>query len=366
MITYVCETCAKTYPLSTHRYRCECGSLLTLSYPKEKPDFDNLGPTTSLWRYHSALPPFKEETITRLTMGEGGTPLIQLEPNLLGKADYLMPTLSFKDRGAVMLVATMVEHDITHCAIDSSGNAATSVAAYAARVGIATEVFVPADTSAKKLAQIEAHEATVHKIEGLRDETTKAILSYIEETGIYYASHIFNPLFWEGTKTYIYEIFETLKALPEVLVIPVGNGTLLMGVCLALTELLEWHLIDKYPLVVAVQAAHCAPLATAYEHQSLIPEVVNVQPTLAEGIASGHPARGEDILTAMKRVGGRFVTVTEEEISQAQKDLARQGLYVEPTSAANYAGYRVAKRNDCTLGDKKALLPLCGSGLKSS
>ena len=366
MITYVCETCAKTYPLSTHRYRCECGSLLTLTYPKEKPTFGNLGSTSSLWRYRSALPPFKEETITRMTMGEGGTPLIQLEPNLLGKADYLLPTLSFKDRGAVMLVATMVEHNIKHCAIDSSGNAATSVAAYAARVGIATEVFVPADTSAKKLAQIKAHGATIHKIEGLRDETTKAILSYIEETGIYYASHIFNPLFWEGTKTYVYEIFEALKSLPEVMIIPVGNGTLLMGVYRALNEFLKWSLIDTYPLVIAVQAAHCAPLATAYEQNKAIPSIVKVQPTLAEGIASGHPARGKDILTAMKALGGRFVTVTEEEISQAQKDLARQGVYVEPTSAANYAGYRVAIRSDNQLADKKALLPLCGAGLKSS
>ena len=366
MITYTCTQCGQTYPITSHRYRCTCGSLLHLDYEKTAPTFTNLGDDYSLWRYRSALPPFKEETIKAVTMAEGFTPLIRLGNNLLGKADYLMPTLSFKDRGAVMLVAAMLEAGVNHCAIDSSGNAATAVAAYSARVGIKTEVFVPASTSEKKITQIEAHGATIHKIEGSRDETAKATLRYVEEKQIYYASHIFNPLFWEGTKTYVYELFEVLKTLPEVLIVPVGNGTLLGGVYLALKEFALWDLIGKYPLVIAVQAANCAPLARAYEHNAHTPQTVPTIPTLAEGIATGDPARGEEMLQAIADLGGRFVTVTEEEILQAHNDLAMHGVYVEYTSAANYAGYRAALREDATLADKKALLPLCGAGLKSS
>lgn len=366
MMKYICRHCGKTYSITSMRYICECGSLLHLSYPKTPPDFGSLGNDHSLWRYRSALPPFERETIEQITMGEGGTPIIRLEENLFGKADYLTPTLSFKDRGAVMLAALMAEAGVKRCAIDSSGNAATAVAAYAARGGITTEVFVPASTSAKKLTQIEAHGGRIHAIDGSRDETARATIDYVNASGIFYASHIFNPFFWEGTKTYIYELYEQFETLPEVLIVPVGNGTLLMGVYIALQELKAWNPIDSYPLVIAFQAANCAPLAQAYEKRSLVPQSVAVSPTLAEGIATGVPARGKDILQAAHELGGRFVTVTEEEIIKAHSDLAKKGVYVEHTSAANYAAYRVAVEKDATLADKKALIPLCGAGLKGA
>ncbi|MDI9455037.1 MAG: pyridoxal-phosphate dependent enzyme [Spirochaetota bacterium] len=366
MITYICKQCGKTYPVSTKRYACECGSLFHLSYPKTAPAFGSLGGDRSLWRYRSALPPFDEKTIKRVTMGEGGTPVIRLEEHLYGKADYLMPTLSFKDRGAVMLAALMVEIGVKRCAIDSSGNAATAVAAYAARAGIATEVFVPASTSAKKLTQIEAHGGRIHAIEGSRDETARATIDYVNKSEIFYASHIFNPFFWEGTKTYVYELYERFGSLPEVLIVPVGNGTLLMGVYLALQELKAWNLIDSHPLVIALQAAGCAPLAQAYDQGSLSPQSVLVSPTLAEGIATGEPARGKEILQAVHDLGGRFVTVTEEEILKAHGDLAKKGVYVEYTGAANYAAYRVALKEDPMLADKTSLIPLTGAGLKSA
>ncbi len=366
MMRYLCKQCGKTYPIASKRYTCECGSLFHLSYSKTVPAFGALKNDHSLWRYRSALPPFEEKTIKRITMGEGGTPVIRLDEHLFGKADYLMPTLSFKDRGAAMLAALMVETGVRRCAIDSSGNAATAVAAYAARAGIATEVFVPSSTSEKKLTQIEAHGGRIHLIEGSRDQTARATIDFVNGSEIFYASHIFNPFFWEGTKTYVYELFEQLGSLPDVLIVPVGNGTLLMGVYIALKELEAWNLIDSHPLVIALQAAGCAPLARAYEQGSLSPRAVPVSPTLAEGIATGEPARGAQILEAVHDLGGRFVTVTEEEILTSHGDLARMGVYVEHTAAANLAAYRVALKQDPTLADKKALIPLTGAGLKSA
>lgn len=366
---YICAECHKEQPVNPERYRCECGGLFSLSFDKSAPDFSQTvhAADRSLWKFANALPPIDPQVVQGTTMGEGGTPLISLNAHLWGKADYYMPTLSFKDRGAVVLVAAMRGMGVQRCVIDSSGNAATAVAAYCTRVGIACEVFVPAHTSAKKIEQIEAHGAVVHRIPGTREDTADAAIAHVERTGAFYASHIFNPLFWEGTKTYLYELFEQFgETLPDLLVLPVGNGTLLMGVALALKELKAWGLVDRIPLVIAVQAANCAPLASAYLAGSQDVHEVPSLPTLAEGIASARPARGAEILQAMRDMGGRFVTVTEDEILASRDALARKGVYVELTSAANHAGYLAALRQDAQLGLLKAVVPLCGAGLKSA
>jgi len=363
---YVCVDCHAEYDWTDRRYRCECGGLLSLRYDKKPIDFRALETLRdrSLWRYQGALPPFDPQVISAVTMGEGGTPLVGIGPRVWGKADYLMPTLSFKDRGAVMLVCAMLQQGVRSCVIDSSGNAATSVSAYCTRVGIACEVFVPSYTSAKKVEQIEAHQATVHRIEHTREDTARAAIEFVESTGAFYASHIFNPLFWEGTKTYVYELYEQFGGrLPEVLVLPVGNGTLLMGAILALDELMGWNAITHYPLIIAVQAANCAPLAATFASGSAGVLTVETKPTLAEGIASAAPARGNEIIAAMRRVGGRFVTVSEREILEARDTLARRGLYVELTSAANHAGYLAAFGSSSM---EEAVIPLCGAGLKSA
>jgi threonine synthase len=187
-MNYICRICNKTYPIETLDYRCSCGGLFHLEYDKAPVDFDQLKTVQqrSIGRYCSSLPFFDEE----ITMGEGGTPLISLGSNLLGKGDFFMPTLSFKDRGAVILVSMMKAYGIIRCALDSSGNAGTAVSAYCARAQIECDVFVPSHTSDKKIAQIEAHGATVHRIEGSREDTGKATKEFIEKEQVFYASHI--------------------------------------------------------------------------------------------------------------------------------------------------------------------------------
>jgi len=365
---YICADCQKLYSIQDSRFRCTCGGTLFLKYSKKPVDFSSCqnGYDHSIWRFRDALPMLSPDSWRMVSLGEGGTPLVAIGQNVWGKADYLMPTLSFKDRGAVVLVSVMKDLGVSKAIADSSGNAGTAIAAYCARAGIACEVFVPESTSRKKIEQIVAHGAIVQRIPGSREDTARAALDRVAQSGDFYASHIYNPLFWEGTKTYLYEVFEQFRGrLPEALFIPVGNGTLLMGVSLALDELLEWGYIKKVPKLIAVQAANCAPLAKAFAlgHQDYL--TYPTSPTLAEGIASAEPARGKEILQAMRKHGGDFVIVTDDEILQARDLLAHQGLYVELTSAANYAGYRAYAENHPELLAWESVLPLCGAGLKS-
>lgn len=366
---YVCVECGHKFTLESNVWKCHCGGLLNLEYDKKPIDFKAtaISKDRSLWKYIDALPFEKDDCWRNVTMGEGCTPLVQLDENLYAKADYYMPTLSFKDRGAAVLIVMAKKLGVEEVVADSSGNAGTAIAAYGARAGIRCHVFVPASTSEKKIRQIEAHGAEIHKIPGSREDTAKAAIDMVESTNMFYASHIYNPLFWEGTKTYFYEVFEQLdETMPEAFIIPVGNGTLLMGAYIAFKELLSWGVIDRMPRILAVQAENCAPIKDAYVSNKTIVEPCENKGTLAEGIAIAAPARGAEILKAVRETNGDIIGVGEEDIASARKELAHKGIYVEITSAANYAGYLKYIEKYPDLKSKKVVFPLCGAGLKSS
>lgn len=176
-----------------------------------------------------------------------------------------MPTLSFKDRGAVLLAELALRLSPHQVVADSSGNAGTAIAAYCARARLPCTVYVPDGTSAKKLEQIEAHGARVQVVDGNRDAAAAAARTAADAPGTFYASHVYNPYFLHGTKTYVHELWEDMGGrLPEVIVVPVGNGTLLLGAALAVAELHGAGLIDRRPALYAVQAAAVAPLAHAW------------------------------------------------------------------------------------------------------
>lgn len=368
-MNYICTECKEKFALSSNRWKCGCGGLLNLEYEKKPVDFQTaaISRNHSLWKYIDALPFEQTDCWQDITLGEGGTPLIAVDKNLYAKADYYMPTLSFKDRGAVTLIAMAKKLGVKRVVADSSGNAGTAIAAYAARAGIACDVFVPAATSDKKIKQIEAHGATIHKIPGTREDTAQAAIDMVETGKLFYASHIYNPLFWEGTKTYFYEVFEQCDGvMPDAFIIPAGNGTLLMGAYIAFQDLLAWGLIDKMPKILAVQADNCAPILQAFRQDKTTVDPVENTGTLAEGIAIAAPARGAEILHAVRATGGDIIGVTETEISQARQAMAAQGIYVEITSAANYAGYFNYLKQYPELKEKTVVFPLCGAGIKSN
>lgn len=366
-VFYRCEACGKKVPLHEGGYKCACGGLYGISFPKRRVDFEAAAVSRerSLFRYAASLPFEEKDAPWRdVSMGEGDTPLLRLGESVFAKADYVMPTLSFKDRGAAVLMTAAKAMGVKEAVADSSGNAGTSIAAYGARAGVLCHVFVSASVSPKKTEQIKAHGAVLHVVEGSREDVARAAIAYTEERGLFYASHIYNPLFFEGTKTYAYEVFERLNfTLPDVFLLPAGNGTLVLGVYLACTELLSWGYIEKLPRIIAVQARGCAPIAAAFERGDTAVRACENTGTLAEGIAIAAPARGAEILRAVRAARGGFITVSDREILRARAKLARAGLYVETTSAANFAAYLALKESGALNGET-LVLPLCGAGLK--
>ncbi|HEY9290439.1 MAG TPA: threonine synthase [Microlunatus sp.] len=369
---YRCPRDGRTAAASELRWRCpDCGSPWDLEFAAGPVDHDQLRDrVSSLWRYAEALP----LADPMISFGEGRTPLVSITDRLRVKLDYLTPTLSFKDRGAVMLLEAARRLQPERVIADSSGNAGTAVAAYAARAGLPCRIYVPASTSAKKIEQVRAHGADVMIIDGDREATAAAAQQAADELGTFYASHVYNPYFLHGTKTYGYELWEDLGGrLPEVIVLPVGNGTLVLGVALAIAELLDHGLIDQCPRLVAVQAEAVSPLARARREglASVPPGYAHGAETITEGIAIAEPARSTQILQAIAASDGDIVTVTDDEVRAAQRDLARRGLYVEATAGACWAAIRHAEQDDHDqlgwqlLADQETVAPLCGAGLKT-
>ena len=247
---YVCSRCGKEEDAATRKPRCECGGLWDLEFGRPKFSLDLVDRDEwSIFRYRAFMPPLGENW-KAVSLGEGLTPVVRFDDDLSLKMDYFMPTLSFKDRGAAVLVSHCRAIGVRSVAQDSSGNAGNSVAAYCARAGIACEIFVPEGTSPKKIDMIRAHGARAHVVPGSRDHCADVCRAAVRERGLYYANHVYNPFFYEGTKTYLYEIYEQLGRVPRNIFVPVGNGTLYLGVVKALEEFLAAGIVAAMPNVV--------------------------------------------------------------------------------------------------------------------
>jgi len=361
----ICSKCQATYRLNEPIWRCrQCSSILDLQFTPVIDKVKIKGRRTTLWRYREAIPIEYDENI--VTFDEGFTSLLEVgfggRPVWI-KQDQLFPTGSFKDRGATVLISKMKELGIQHCVEDSSGNAGCSVAAYCAQAGIGCDIYVPEDTAPAKLAQIQLYDAGLKRIQGSREDTAAAVLLAAENQ--YYASHSWNPFFFQGTKTFAYEVCEQLGwQSPDTVILPVGNGTLLLGVQIGFAELHLAGIIRKEPRLVAVQSENCAPLAQAWFQN--LPEIPSIQKkyTLAEGIAIATPIRGNQIVEAVRRSGGEFITVSDGDIKASLVRLGKQGHYIEPTSAATTAG--VEKYLAAHPREERVVSVFTGSGLKAT
>ncbi|HWP51177.1 MAG TPA: threonine synthase, partial [Clostridia bacterium] len=332
-MNYSCSKCGQKADVTTRVPKCDCGGLWKLDFkvPAFAPSLIDKG-CWGLFRYRAFMP-LIDESWRQITLGEGMTPVVPFDDDLLLKMDYLMPTLSFKDRGAAVLISHCKAIGVDSVVQDSSGNAGNSVAAYCAKAGIACEIFVPEGTSPKKIDMIRAHGAVVNVVPGSRDHCADVCREKVDSEGQYYANHVYNPFFYEGTKTYIYEIYEQLGRVPRNIFVPLGNGTLFIGVIKALEEFLSAGIITSMPNVVALQSEHCAPIAAAVEQGLKVPAKVAVSPTLAEGIAIGVPMRGEEILGYIKKYHCKVILVPENQILKARSVLAQRGIYCEHTTS---------------------------------
>jgi len=240
---------------------------------------------------------------------------------------------------------------------------------------------VPERTSAAKRRQIRAYGAEVQLVKGDRTATTEAAIDAVTASGARYASHIYDPYFLQGTKTYAFELWEQLDGAPDALIVPVGNGTLLLGAARGFRELHAAGLINHQPALIAVQSERCPPLARAWAAGATEPVEVEAGETSAEGIAIPRPPRGAQILAAVRASEGCIVEVPEEAIAPARTELAGRGLFVEPTAALTWAAALIARGHPALadlaaggdswdrarkLATASLVVPLCGSGLKSS
>lgn len=311
----------------------------------------------SMWRYAAMLP-----SAGRVSLGEGGTPLVPLElpgGRVLAKLELFAPTGSYKDRGTAVLVNHLQAAGASTLVTDSSGNAGASLAAYAAAAGMAARVYLPAYTTLAKKRQVAALGADMVVVPGSRAAAGEAARQ--DATGVY-TSHAWHPYVLAGLATCAWEIWEqTGGRLPDVVVCPAGQGTLLLGLVRGFGALRAAGLLaGDGPRLVAVQAAACAPLAAAWHGE---PPPAGEGNTRAEGIRTAVPVRAAEVLRAVRDSGGAVLRVPDRRIEAAEQDLARAGLLVEPTGAVAVAALPEVRRMFGV--DRTVLVSLTGSGLKS-
>ncbi len=319
--------------------------------------------TRSLWRYRAALPIATPDPIT---LGEGCTPLIPRTlhhaPALL-KCEWMMPTGSFKDRGASVMLSLLRAQGVGAVLEDSSGNGGAAVAAYAAAGGMRATILAPASTSPAKTVQMRAHGASVELVPGTRQDAADAAARRSES--IFYASHNWHPFFLHGTKTLAYELWEDLGfRAPDNVIVPCGAGSNVLGCEIGFAELLRAGEITAMPRLFAVQPANCAPVAAAFLAGG--PVAPAIRPTIAEGTAIARPVRLPEVLGALRETQGGAVMLTETEIAEATLELARLGLYIEPTAAQAVGAFGKLLAAGAITPEQTTVLVLTGSGLKAT
>ena len=360
-IAYLDPRTGRTYPLDTPRW---CGDdqapLLLTPLPGITRDAIR-AEDRSLWRYAAALPFIPDDPIS---MGEGCTPLVPrviAGASALLKCEWFMPTGSFKDRGASVMLSLLRAQGVTDVLEDSSGNGGAAVSAYAAAGGMAATIFVPASTSPAKTVQSRASGAAIQLIPGSRQDCADAALA--ESARIFYASHNWHPYFLHGTKTLAYELWEDLGFVaPDNVIVPCGAGSNVLGCGIGFAELLRAGEITRLPRIFAAQPANCAPIARAFLGEA----PVAAQPTIAEGTAIAQPLRTMEVNQVLTDSQGGAVMLTEEEIAAATLDLARTGIYVEPTSAQAAAAFARLLAAGTIRADETTVVVLTGTGLKST
>lgn len=368
--------CAAQFAPDMARLRCaECGSPLDVAYIAVAHD-DDAPPSDARI---SDMPIPLHSSANAVALGEGNTPSVRLRPlgdllaleALYAKLEFMNPTGSFKDRGTAALMSVAKEFGAREVVEDSSGNAGASVAAYAARAGIAAHIFAPASAPAAKLSQISVYGATAHLIEGSRQAATDAAMDFAAARGLVYASHNLSPFFLEGTKTFAYEIARQFDGRPpKHIVIPVGNGSLLIGAYKGFVELRRAGLIEATPHLHAVQARAVMPLAAAFGDASSTPLIEDASEgaaTIAGGISVANPPRLKQSIEALRKTDGTAVAVSDADIARWHALLARkEGIFAEPTAAAAFAGLELLVKQGAIRQADATLLPVTGFGLKDA
>src|SRR5437764_275768 len=326
-----------------------------------------------LWKWRELLPVRKAQHI--VSLGEDATPLIALPKlakklgggEIIVKDEGRLPTGSFKARGLVMAVSMAKALGVKHMAMPTNGNAGAALAAYASRCGIRSTVFCPEDTPEINLSEIALEGAHVYRVNGLIDDCGKLVGQGKETAGWFDTSTLKEPYRIEGKKTMGLELAEQFGwELPDVIFYPTGGGTGLIGMWKAFAELETIGFIgSKRPRMVAVQAAGCAPMVRAFENGTEHAARWEDAHTIAAGIRVPQAIGDFLILRAVRESKGFAIAVSDEKISAALNEVAREeGFLMCPEGAATYAALKQALADGRVRRGERVVLFNCATGLK--
>ena len=362
-----CPDCSETV---SDRWRCTCGAPLRFANPPipdgPAPDPAAFDARDGLWAFDDFLP-VGADPADRVTLGEGLTPLVDApEWNASFKLEYVFPTGSFKDRGATTTLTRARELGVERVVEDSSGNAGAAIATYAARAGIDAEIYVPAAVKESKLTAIRRAGAEPVRVEGCRRDVTDACVDALNEANPgWYASHAWNPAFFEGTATFAYEVaLQRDWDAPDAVVTPLGHGTLFLGAYWGFQRLKQAGWIDELPRLYGAQAAGVAPVVREL-HDSDAAHPDGRVNDAADGIQIAEPVQLDAILEAVQETGGDALAVTETDAETEIDRLHAAGFYTEPTCAVAPAALRELRERGAIGADEDVVVPLTGSGLKT-
>lgn len=355
--------CACGAPLVAHYHLMEAARTLTREALATRP--------RTMWRYGEVLPSDGE----RVTLGEGYTPLLHVKSlgrkygleNLYLKDESLNPTGTFKARGLAMAVARAAELGLKKLAMPSAGNAGGALAAYAARAGLESYIFMPRDVPVANRAECEAYGAHVTLVEGLITDCARLMAERKEAQGWFDVSTLKEPYRVEGKKTLGYEIFEQLGwRLPDAIVYPTGGGVGLIGMWRAFEEMEEMGWIGpERPKMICVQAAGCAPIVRAFDAgEDTAAPWENAQ-TIAAGLRVPRALGDFLILDALRSSRGCAVTVEDKAMVEAVRELAaREGVFACPEGAATVAALKSLREREVVKPADTIVLCNTGTGLK--
>lgn len=372
-----CKECGASYPAGALFVCDECFGPLEAFYDEHARNAHVTresiaqGPRT-LWRYHDFLP---SEYTPRVDLNDGWTPLLRADNlgralglnNLYLKNDTVNPTFSFKDRVVSVAAAKALELDLPALACASTGNLAGAVAAHAARAGLPSYVFIPADLEPGKILSAAIYGATIVAVHGDYDQANRLATEAAETYGWGFVNINLRPYYAEGSKTLAYEVAEQLGwRAPDRVVIPVASGALYTKINRGYEELYDAKLIaGPLPKMIGAQAAGCAPVATAFAQRTR--EITPVKArSIAKSLAIGNPADGRYAIDVARKSGGGVFSVPERAVAEGMALLARtEGIFGETAAGVTIS---VLKK----LADARAIDPdevvvayLTGNGLKT-
>ncbi|GAB1352042.1 MAG TPA: threonine synthase [Candidatus Rifleibacterium sp.] len=371
-----CMACGKEFPDAPDRYVCDvCGidGILDVVYDYKSITISReeiaASKNYSLWRYRKMLPVADSTQIAPLQVG--WTPLYRASTvekqlglnNVYIKDDGRNPTASLKDRASAVGIAKAREAGATTICAASTGNAASSLAGFAASAGLKTVIFVPKRAPKAKVTQLLVYGAKTVIVDDSYDRAFELSVEITKKFGFYNRNCAYNPFLVEGKKTVAYEIWEQMGfEVPDRVYVSIGDGCITSGIYKGFYDLMQLGLSDRLPRIIGVQAAGCNPVEVAMKTGEFVAQQGN---TIADSIAVGIPRNRLKAMRALKESNGDCISVTDDEIKSALLEMPRStGVFGEPAGVTAFAGFKKHAVIGNIKADEKVVVLITGNGLK--